>query len=92
MHHVQPALRLALTALLVTAGAGAAAADTMDTPAPGGTSERIPVTITRPTGDGPFPTGGRGATTGGNAEAWADSIRQVLAFFDQHLAAAPGPR
>ena len=29
--------------------------------------------------------GGRGATTGGNAEAWTDSIREVLAFFDQHL-------
>jgi dienelactone hydrolase len=30
--------------------------------------------------------GGRGATTGGNAEAWADSIREVLAFFGRHLA------
>ena len=29
--------------------------------------------------------GGRGATTGGNREAWDDSIRQVLAFFDRHL-------
>lgn len=32
--------------------------------------------------------GGRGATTGGNAEAWADSIREVKAFFARHLAAA----
>ena len=30
---------------------------------------------------------GRGATTGGNAEAWADSIREVLAFFGRNLAA-----
>jgi dienelactone hydrolase len=29
--------------------------------------------------------GGRGATTGGNAAAWADSIREVEAFFAQHL-------
>ena len=29
--------------------------------------------------------GGRGATTGGNPEAWADSIREVTAFFDRHL-------
>jgi dienelactone hydrolase len=29
--------------------------------------------------------GGRGATTGGNAEAWADSIREVKAFFAQHV-------
>ncbi|HKA33082.1 MAG TPA: dienelactone hydrolase family protein [Candidatus Binatia bacterium] len=29
---------------------------------------------------------GRGATTGGNAEAWADSIREVAAFFSQYLA------
>ena len=28
---------------------------------------------------------GRGATTGGNAEAWADSIREVLAFFQRNL-------
>jgi dienelactone hydrolase len=28
---------------------------------------------------------GRGATTGGNAEAWADSIRQVEAFFGRTL-------
>jgi dienelactone hydrolase len=28
---------------------------------------------------------GRGATTGGNAEAWADSIREVIAFFDRNL-------
>ena len=29
--------------------------------------------------------GGHGATTGGNATAWADSIREVTAFFGQHL-------
>jgi len=35
---------------------------------------------------------GRGATTGGNAEAWADAIRRVHAFLSQHLAAsAEGP-
>ena len=34
---------------------------------------------------------GRGATTGGNAEAWADSIREVAAFFERHLAPPPGP-
>lgn len=28
---------------------------------------------------------GRGATTGGDTDAWADSIREVEAFFDQHL-------
>ena len=28
---------------------------------------------------------GRGATTGGDAEAWADSIREVHAFFARHL-------
>ncbi|HYC37033.1 MAG TPA: dienelactone hydrolase family protein [Usitatibacter sp.] len=28
---------------------------------------------------------GRGATTGGNAEAWADSIREVKAFLARHL-------
>ncbi len=33
--------------------------------------------------------GGRGATTGGNPEAWADSIREVLAFFARHLRDAP---
>ena len=32
--------------------------------------------------------GGRGATTGGNAEAWADSIQQVIAFFGKNLAKA----
>ena len=31
---------------------------------------------------------GRGATTAGNPEAWADSIREVLAFFARNL--APG--
>jgi dienelactone hydrolase len=29
--------------------------------------------------------GGRGATTGGDPAAWADSIREVLAFFGRHL-------
>ena len=29
--------------------------------------------------------GGRGATTGGDPAAWADSIRQVVAFFDRYL-------
>lgn len=29
--------------------------------------------------------GGRGATTGGNTEAWADSRRQVSAFFTRYL-------
>jgi hypothetical protein len=29
---------------------------------------------------------GRGATTGGDAAAWADSIREVTAFFAEHLA------
>jgi dienelactone hydrolase len=29
--------------------------------------------------------GGRGATTGGDPQAWADSIREVVAFFGQHL-------
>jgi dienelactone hydrolase len=33
----------------------------------------------------PNAAGGRGATTGGDPAAWADSIRQVIAFFDQHL-------
>jgi dienelactone hydrolase len=33
----------------------------------------------------PSAPSGRGATTGGNASAWADSIRTVVAFFDQHL-------
>jgi dienelactone hydrolase len=33
----------------------------------------------------PSVPGGRGATTGGNAVAWADSIREVVAFFGQHL-------
>jgi dienelactone hydrolase len=39
--------------------------------------------------NGNSPTG-RGATTGGNAEAWADSIREVKAFFARHLAAPRG--
>ncbi len=33
--------------------------------------------------------GGRGATTGGNAEAWADSIREVSAFFAVRLGGSP---
>ena len=28
---------------------------------------------------------GRGATTGGDAAAWADSIRRVTEFFGRHL-------
>jgi dienelactone hydrolase len=40
--------------------------------------------------NGSSPTG-RGATTGGNAEAWADSIREVAAFFERQLAPPPGP-
>jgi dienelactone hydrolase len=39
-----------------------------------------------PTRINPSVAGGRGATTGGNPEAWADSIREVTAFFGQHLA------
>jgi dienelactone hydrolase len=35
--------------------------------------------------NGSSPTG-RGATTGGNPAAWDDSIRQIRAFFAQHLA------
>jgi dienelactone hydrolase len=33
----------------------------------------------------PNAPGGRGATTGGDPAAWADSIREVVAFFDRHL-------
>jgi dienelactone hydrolase len=33
--------------------------------------------------------GGRGATTGGDPIAWADSIQEVTAFFARHLAASP---
>ena len=33
----------------------------------------------------PSAPSGRGATTAGNAEAWADSIRQVDAFFAKYL-------
>ncbi|HMH48613.1 MAG TPA: dienelactone hydrolase family protein [Candidatus Acidoferrum sp.] len=33
----------------------------------------------------PNAPGGRGATTGGDPAAWADSIREVAAFFDRHL-------
>jgi hypothetical protein len=29
--------------------------------------------------------GGRGATTGGDPRAWADSIQEVAAFFARHL-------
>ena len=50
----QPALRLAVVLLLLASGAGAAAADTMGTPAPGDAVERILVSITRPSGDGPL--------------------------------------
>ena len=34
--------------------------------------------------NGNSPTG-RGATTGGNPEAWADAIEQVARFLDQHV-------
>ena len=37
----------------------------------------------------PSVPGGRGATTGGHPEAWADSIQQVAAFFGRHLAVVP---
>jgi dienelactone hydrolase len=33
----------------------------------------------------PNAPGGRGATTGGDPAAWADSIQRVAAFFEQHL-------
>lgn len=39
----------------------------------------------------PNSPGRRGATTGGNPAAWADSIREVLDYFGQHLA-HPGNR
>jgi dienelactone hydrolase len=39
----------------------------------------------------PNAPGGRGATTGGDATAWADSIREVVAFFDRHLTHATTP-
>jgi hypothetical protein len=35
--------------------------------------------------ESPTSPSGRGATTGGNAEAWADSIRQVDEFFRRNL-------
>src|SRR5206468_3985481 len=35
----------------------------------------------------PNAPGGRGATTGGEPTAWADAIREVVAFFGKHLAA-----
>ena len=38
-----------------------------------------------PTRVNPNAPGGRGATTGGNPAAWADSIREVEAFFGRHL-------
>ena len=37
---------------------------------------------TRVNADAP---GGRGATTGGDPQAWVDSIREVITFFGQHL-------
>jgi dienelactone hydrolase len=33
----------------------------------------------------PYSPSGRGATTGGDRDAWADSIREVAAFFGRHL-------
>jgi len=41
----------------------------------------IPVDLLKPGGAGP----GRGATTGGNPEAWADSRQQVAGFLARHL-------
>jgi dienelactone hydrolase len=35
---------------------------------------------------------GRGATTGGNPDAWADSISEVAAFFGRHLMLMEGQR
>jgi dienelactone hydrolase len=37
----------------------------------------------------PAAPGGRGATTGGDPAAWADSIREVAAFFDRHVRGRP---
>ena len=37
----------------------------------------------------PSAPGGRGATTGGHPQAWADAIQQVAAFFGRHLAVVP---
>ena len=34
---------------------------------------------------------GRGATTGGEPNAWADSIREIVAFFGRHLMAMENP-
>ena len=39
----------------------------------------------------PSAPGGRGATTGGHPEAWADSIVEVAAFFGRHLGVVPSP-
>jgi dienelactone hydrolase len=40
----------------------------------------------------PNAPGWRGATTGGDAAAWADCIREVVAFFDRHLTQKTTPR
>jgi dienelactone hydrolase len=40
----------------------------------------------------PNAPGGRGATTGGDPAAWADSIREVAAFLGGHLGATAGSR
>jgi dienelactone hydrolase len=37
----------------------------------------------------PNAPGGRGATIGGDADAWADAIHEVGAFFAQHLGGSP---
>jgi dienelactone hydrolase len=37
----------------------------------------------------PSAPGGRGATTGGHPEAWADSIAEVTAFLERHLGVVP---
>ena len=47
--------------------------------------ELIVPTGFRGPGINPNAPGGRGATTGGDPAAWADSIREVLAFFRTHL-------
>lgn len=40
----------------------------------------------------PNAPGGRGATTGGDPAAWADSIREVVAFLDRHLTQTMRPQ
>lgn len=66
------AKRFEILAVLALAGCAAGPAGTQVAAA---TATSVPVSVMR-------------ATTGGNAEAWADSIREVTAFFRRHL----GPR